>query len=196
MKTSKILLLVVLCTFVGSTMTNKALASLWHLYKQHKVEEQDLNYYKQAANLNDILFREGVPVRMQVAIKVLREIDKQLPKYYPKGPFTRNDFIALAWVESEFRQYEIGTHREKGLFQIMPNEFHEFDITKNYYDVDINTDMAFKVLTEKYKHHKDYKLAIMAYNGLVRNRNVKYSEKYWRAFQRRKIAVDLILGEK
>jgi hypothetical protein len=153
----------------------------------------ELTYYRQAGILNDLLFREGTPVHMTVVVSLLKEIDKNMIKYYPEGPFTRNDLIALAWIESEFRQYETGTHQEKGIFQIMPDEFRGFNVHENYYNVDINTAMAFKVLNGKYKKFKDYKKAIMAYNGLVKFKAGKYSEKYWRAFEKRKIFVDLAL---
>ena len=129
--------------------------------------ETELDYYKEAAMLNDLLFREGTPVHMNVVVPMLKEIDKNLAKYYPNGPFTRNDFIALAWIESAFNQYEGGTKGERGIFQIMPDEFHDFNIHKNYYDVNVNTRMAFRVLDGKYKQYPDYKKAIMAYNGLV-----------------------------
>lgn len=154
----------------------------------------ELQYYKQAAALNDLLFREGTPVHMNVVIAMLKEIDKDLVQFYPDGPFTRNDFIALAWVESEFKQYEGGLHGERGIFQIMPDEFRDFDIHKNYYNVDVNTAMAFRVLTEKYRKQRDYKTAIIAYNGLVYHKG-KLSQKYWKAFEKRRIAIDLVLNK-
>jgi hypothetical protein len=156
--------------------------------------QTELEYYREAAILNDLLFRENTPVHMNVVITMLKEIDKNLIKYYPKGPFTRNDFIALAWVESEFKQFEGGSHGERGIFQIMPNEFQDFNIHKNYYDVATNTHMAFRVLDGKYKRYPDYKKAIMAYNGLIRFKSGRYSQKYWKAFEKRKIAVDLVLN--
>ena len=156
----------------------------------------ELAYYKQAAALNDLLFREGLPVHMDVVVTMLKEIDKNLVKYYPNGPFTRNDFIALAWIESGFHQYENGAKGEKGIFQIMPDEFGDFNIRKNYYEVNVNTRMAFRVLDGKYKRYPDYKKAIMAYNGLIRFKSGKYSQKYWKAFQKRKIAVDLMLNDR
>jgi hypothetical protein len=156
----------------------------------------ELAYYKQAAILNDLLFREGTPVHMNVVITMLKEIDKNLIKYYPEGPFTRNDLIALAWVESGFKQYIGGTHGERGIFQIMPDEFRDFSIHKNYYNVDVNTHMAFRVLDSKYKRYRDYKKAIMAYNGLIKFKSGRYSQKYWKAFERRKIAVDLVLNDR
>jgi soluble lytic murein transglycosylase-like protein len=158
--------------------------------------DAELAYYKQASRLNDMLFREGTPVRLSIVVSVLKAIDKKLPTYYPNGPFTRNDMIALAWIESEFRQFEVGTHGEKGLFQIMPGEFKDYNVHKNYYDVDLNTEMAFRVLDCKFKKHGDYKKSIMAYNGLVHFKNGKYSEKYWKAFEKRKVAVDLLLTER
>lgn len=157
--------------------------------------EKELQYNQDATKLNDLLFREGTAVHMQVVIDMLKNIDQNLKLYYPTGPFTRNDFIALGWVESEFRQYEGGTHGEKGIFQIMPDEFKDFDVRKNYYNVDVNTEMAFRVLDGKYKQQKDYKKAIIAYNGLIYHKG-KLSEKYWKAFEKRKIAVDLILTGK
>jgi len=158
--------------------------------------QKELDYYKQAAVLNDMLFRDGIPVNTNVVVSMLKEIDKNIIMYYPQGPFTRNDFIAMGWLESEFRQYERGTHGEKGIFQIMPDEFKDFDIHKNYYSVDVNTKMAFRVLDGKYQKYKDYKLAIMAYNGLVKLKSGHYSKKYWKSFEKRRIAVDLVLNAK
>lgn len=159
-----------------------------------KQVRKELSYYQQAAVLNDLLFREGTPVHMTVVVSMLKEIDKNLAKCYPEGPFTRNDFIALAWVESEFKQYIGGTHGEKGIFQIMPDEFHDYNVHTNYYNVDVNTHMAFRVLDGKYKKYKDYKKAIQAYNGVVKLKNGKWSEKYWHSFEKRRIAVDLVLN--
>jgi len=167
---------------------------LTRLTAEEAAAKTELQYYKQAAILNDLLFKEGTAVHMKVIVDMLKEIDKNLIKYYPSGPFTRNDFIALAWVESEFKQYEGGTHGERGIFQIMPCEFNDFNIHKNYYNVDVNTEMGFRVLDEKYKKQRDYKKAIMAYNGLIRFKSGHYSQKYWKAFLKRRIAIDLVLG--
>lgn len=156
--------------------------------------KSELAYYEQAAALNDLLFREGVAVNTRVVVTMLKEIDKNVAKYYPNGPFTRNDFIALGWLESEFRQYERGTHGERGIFQVMPCEFKDYNIHKNYYNVDVNTEIAFRVLDTKFRKHEDYKLSIMAYNGLVKLHSGKYSQKYWKAFEKRKIAVELVLN--
>ncbi len=158
-------------------------------------EEIELDYYKQASRLSDSLFKEGTPVRVSIVVELLKQIDKKLPVWYPNGPFRRNDIIAMAWLESEFRQFEVGTHGEKGIFQIMPGEFKDYNVHKNYYDIDLNTEMMFRVLDGKFKKHGDYKKAIMAYNGLVHFKNGKYSEKYWKSFEKRRISVDLVLSK-
>jgi hypothetical protein len=162
--------------------------------KAHVKSTTELAYYKQASKLSDSLFKEGTPVRLSIVVELLKQIDKKLPVWYPNGPFRRNDMIAMAWVESEFRQYELGTHGEKGIFQIMPGEFKDYNVHKNYYDVDLNTEMAFRVLDGKFKRYGDYKKSIMAYNGLVNFKHGKYSEKYWKAFEKRRIAIDLVLA--
>jgi len=155
----------------------------------------ELQYYKQAAALNDLLFREGTPVHVNVVVSMLKEIDKNVAIFYPQGPFTRTDFITLGWLESEYKQYEGGTHGERGIFQIMPDEFQDFDIHKNYYNVDVNTLMAFRVLQSKYHKYPDYKTAIMAYNGLVQYHNGHYSQKYWNNFEKRRVAIELVLNQ-
>jgi hypothetical protein len=76
----------------------------------------------------------------------------------------------------------------------MPDEFKDFDIHKNYYSIDVNTHMAFRVLNSKYKKFHDYKKAIMAYNGLIKFKSGRYSQKYWKAFEKRRISIDLALS--
>jgi hypothetical protein len=193
---NKIHKIVLLVAGIGLSLT---VFLLWRRHEQPKAciktrADTELEYYQQAARLNDVLFKEGIPVRMSVIVELLKQIDQRLPVWYPNGPFLRNDIIAMAWLESEFHQFETGTHGEKGIFQIMPGEFRDFNVHKNYYDVDLNTEMMFRVLDGKFKKQGDYKKAIMAYNGLVHFHNGKYSEKYWKAFETRRIAIDLVLG--
>jgi len=161
------------------------------------VETAEKNiYYEQAVILKGLLAERGLPVNVKVVVKLLKAIDRNIPKFFPNGPFTRNDFIALAWLESALHQHENGTHGEKGIFQIMPDEFRDYGITDNFYDIDINTKMCFRVLKGKYKRWHEYKKAIIAYNGVVHLKSGQWSEKYWRAFYKRRKAVDLALGPK
>lgn len=162
-------------------------------YSEAVDSHENLTYAGQAAILSNLLGKEKVRINQDVMVAMLKSIDLNMPKFFPNGPFTRNDFIAIAWLESSFRQYEDGTHGEKGLFQIMPDEFADWHVTKNFYNVSVNTKMSFRVLNGKYKRWHDYKKSIIAYNGVVRLKNGKWSEKYWKAFLKRKEKVDSVL---
>lgn len=164
------------------------------LSKQHKATAKELQYYKEATLLTDCLYREGMPVSTKTIKETLETIDKELPKYFPNGPYTREDFIAMAWLESAFNQYEGGTHGEKGIFQIMPDEFDANDVKLNKYDIDVNTSLCMTVLKAKWDKFPDYKKAIIAYNGVVRNKRGKWNEKYWKAFEKRRSVVDTLFN--
>jgi soluble lytic murein transglycosylase-like protein len=158
------------CIFVSSIGS----AELSIIQESNRIRVQKLqNYYKSI----------GKHVNRNVIEEILSAIDKYRLKYFPNGPFTRQDFIALAMAESDFHQYEVGSSGEVGVFQIM-----RANISKgidNPFELNINTRLAMKVLRWKFEEHKDYKKAIIAYNGLV-YRKGKLSEKYWKAFQKRK----------
>jgi hypothetical protein len=117
---------------------------------------------------------------------VITAIDKYCEKYFPNKQFVRQDFIALAMLESDFHQYEVGTSGEVGVFQIM--KMHIPKYIRNPFDISINTRLAMRVLRDKFEEHRDYKKAIIAYNGIVRlkRKHGAWSEKYWNSFQARK----------
>ena len=152
--------------------------------------------FEEALLIHYRLQQDGLPTTVAVIEHALAAVDKYLPTYFPDGPFHRDDLIAMAWLESGFHQHEIGTHGERGLYQIMPDEFAEAHITKDFYDIDVQTRMVLHVLRYKRSRWHDYKLTIQAYNGIVRMRDGSWSEKYWRAFVKRKIAVDELLGDR
>lgn len=164
------------------------------MYQQHLALDKDLRYYKEATLLTDCLYREGLPVSTKTIKETLEAIDKLVFKYFPNGPYTREDFIAMAWLESGFNQFEIGTHGEKGIFQIMPDEFEENDIKFNKYDITNNTQLCMVVLKGKFGKFPDYKKAIIAYNGVIRNKRGRWSEKYWNAFLKRRSTVEALLN--
>lgn len=163
--------------------------------QEYKHTKQEMHYLHEAALLSDCIYREHLPVSATAVKEMLVQIDKLLPKYFPNGPYTREDFIAMGWLESAFNQYETGTHGEKGIFQIMPGEFKECHIkNKNKYDIDINTQLCMYVLKAKFDKYPDYKKAIIAYNGVVITKKGKWNEKYWRAFEKRRNAVGTLLS--
>jgi len=186
-------LLISLVMFTPTRTIGEDIPARIRSYSEAADSHENLTYEGQAAVLHELLLKEKVHTDNDVVVAMLKAIDVNMPKFFPDGPFNHNDFIAMAWLESEFRQMEDGTHGEKGIFQIMPDEFKDWGVTKYFYGVNTNTKMAFRVLNGKYKKWHDYKRSIIAYNGVVKLRNGKWSEKYWRAFQKRKMKVDLVL---
>jgi hypothetical protein len=184
-------IIVAVISFLGA----EKLASLSSELEQDRHNMKELQYYKEATLLTDCLYREGTPVSTKVIKETLEAIDAFLPKYFPNGPYTREDFIAMAWLESGFDKYSLGTHSEKGIFQIMPDEFHDNHITQNKYDIKTNTKICMTVLLGKFHSYPDYKKAIIAYNGVVRLKGGRWSEKYWKSFERRREMVEVIFNE-
>lgn len=133
-----------------------------------------------------VLKREGARPNVAIIAKTIREIDRNIPKYFPKGPFTREDFIAIAMTESRFNKHCVGSSGEKGIFQVMPMHW-----TKgNPSDVAVNTQLAFQVMSGKlHEHHGDKRKAVIGFNGYV-VRNGKLIDRYWLAFlkQRNRMA--------
>jgi hypothetical protein len=191
-RTKAILITIVISSIL--TLGVEKIISLLAIARQYKAASIELRYYKEATLLTDCLYRDGVPVSTKTIKEVLETIDCLLPKYFPNGPYTREDFIAIAWLESGFNQYEIGTHGEKGIFQIMPDEFDENNVKLNKYDISTNTQMCMMVLGDKFQKFPDYKKAIIAYNGVVRTKRGKWSEKYWKAFEKRRGVVETLFN--
>ena len=157
--------------------------------------EKEIMYTKQASQIVDYYYRDGTCIRFQVAEEMIKAVDICLPQYFPKGPYTRKDFIALALTETpNLDQYAVGTSGERGLFQIMNNMCNAFGITANHFDIRVNTELAMLVLRDKFEEHKDYRKALIAYNGLV-IKNGRLSDKYWRRFSKYRKDVEIILGE-
>jgi len=193
MHNTKVVLLAVIISSI-LTFGIEKIISLSYIAKEYSATLKDLRYYKEATLLTDCLYREGTPVSAKTIKETLETIDKTLPKYFPNGPYTREDFVAIAWLESGFNQFETGTHGEKGIFQIMPDEFEENNIKLNKYDISTNAELCMTVLKAKWQRYPDYKRAIIAYNGVVRNKRGKWSEKYWKSFEKRRSVVGTLFN--
>ena len=154
----------------------------------------ELKYYREAEEINDYYARFGVVTRVDIIKQTLKAIDKLLPKYFPDGPYERKDLLAIAMVESAFDKFLVGKAKEYGIFQIMPESCKWMGITKNQFEVEVNTELALFVLKKKFDEHQNYKIAIIGYNGIVKRRG-KLSEKYWDKFIRFRRALDDILSE-
>lgn len=155
--------------------------------------EQDQVYVLQASKIVDYYYRQNVPVRFSVVKETLEQIDYFLPIYFPDGPFTARDFIAMAMIESEFNQYLVGKAGEKGIFQIMEESSKWMDVKKNQFDISVNVELSMFVLREKFKKHQEYRKSIIAYNGVIVGSNGKWVETYWKRFYKARTDVDIML---
>lgn len=158
-----------------------------------KASETEIQYQTEANRITAYLYRSNVAVRTDVIIVTLKAVDKYLPKYFPKGPYQREDFIALALTESCYNPYLVGKAGEKGIFQIMEEASSDMGVTRNQFDIDTNTELAMFVLSQKFKKYPDYKKAIIAYNGIVFKKG-KLIDQYWKRFSEFRRVIDDVLG--
>jgi len=156
--------------------------------------QSELKYHKEAEEINDYFARFDVTTRVDIIRQTLKAIDKLLPKYFPEGPYKRKDIITIAMIESSFDKFLVGGSGEYGIFQIMPESCKWMGITKNQFEIEVNTELALFVLKKKFDEHENYKLAIIAYNGLVKRKG-KIDETYWGKFIKYRRALDDILVE-
>jgi hypothetical protein len=190
-------LIAVLVTATVTAGVVQATHAVKHLReKAQRVEraEAALKYHVEAEKINDYYSRSKITTRAVVIRQTLEAIDKNLPNYFKDGPYTRRDLIAIAMVESYFNQYLVGKHKEYGIFQLLPSSAEWAGVSTNHFDIEVNTQMALFVLKKKHDQHKDYKMGIIAYNGVVKSRG-KISEVYWDKFVKARNAVDDILGD-
>jgi hypothetical protein len=160
-------------------------------YKTEALEIQA--YYQTLVNSGD----KKVTPNLKVIEKTLEAIDHTLPTYFPEGPFTREDFIAIAMLESDFHQYELGTSGERGIFQIMKHNVKGKKTWERAYNIEVNTQLAMKVMSWKHQEHPEsLKMTVIAYNGIVHDRRGRLNEKYWRTYLKHKKIVESVLVEK
>lgn len=157
------------------------------VYKAEALKIQ--SYYKVMVKRGD----ERVVPDLRVIEHVLRSIDQYLPKYFPNGPFTREDFIAIAMLESDFHQFEIGTSGERGIFQIMKIHVKSEKSWERMYGIDLNTKYSMIIMRDKYQKRQDFRKTVIAYNGYVVNKRGQLIAKYWRLYLKHKEIVHAIL---
>lgn len=128
-----------------------------------------------AMQIAKVLKREGANPNPHVIAETIREIDKNRKVFFPHGPFTREDFIAIAMTESRFNPRCRGAAGDTGIFQVIGSTP----------DIKRNTRDAFRVMASKYREHHDRRKAIIGYNGYIVH-NGKLRDTYWLAFLKQK----------
>lgn len=189
--------------FIGNYVSKEIDKYKDYIKNRHVITQiqEDQVYVDRASKIVDYYYRQNKAVRFSVVKKTLEAIDYYLPHYFPDGPFTNKDFIAMAMVESSFEQYLVGTSGEKGIFQIMEDMSNSMGVKKNQFDIETNTELGMYVLSEKYKQFPDYRKAIIAYNGVIITKVTdkngkayeKWNDKYWKAFSKAKTDLDIML---
>ena len=116
--------------------------------------------------------------------------------YFPHGPYSYKDIVAVAIIESEFNKFLVGNSGEKGIFQILSpkEEFEEMKMhDANIFDIDVNTHVAYHVLKKKFNKYNDYYMGVIAYNGVRKLDNNTISRKYWDRFESARKNMDILL---
>lgn len=162
---------------------------------RYETLQKRLSYHDAAEKINAYYFTKGEKTSVSTIRETLEAIDFYLPKYFPNGPYQKKDFIALAMAESGFDQYLVGTRKEFGIFQIMPEMCKDLGVMKNQFEVSVNTDMAMAVMKDKFDERKDYKKAIIAYNGYFYKKDGKLYDAYWKRFSKFRRALDDIFPD-
>jgi hypothetical protein len=145
-------------------------------------------YNTLAGSIIEHYFTQGEPYSFKNIKTLLQAIEEVVPKYFSEGPFTEDDFLALAAIESSFNMNQKGKHGETGAFQIKSSRellVKLNDPLANPFDCKTNTRLACHVLKEKYKKYGTYRDTIIAYNGYVVKKG-KVEDKYWKNFQEAK----------
>lgn len=95
--------------------------------------------------------------------------------------FKPNDFLAIAFVESNFDPYAVGKAGEMGTWQVLEwRHFMRKVKGTNPFDVETNGKMFCAELREKNSHHHTYKKTIVSYNGLGA-KGLRYYKKVLKA---------------
>ena len=166
------------------------------LYKHSEAKTQNKIYHNSIRVAG--FYNTAYHTKMNVGIinKVMESAIKYNKEFFPNGPYTYKDIIAIAIIESEFSQFLVGGSGEKGIFQILSptEEFTELKMKHaNIFDIDTNTKVAYHVLKKKFNKHKDYYMGIIAYNGVRKLSDNTVSKVYWKRFEEARNVVDILI---
>lgn len=118
----------------------------------------------------------------------IAQVSQWLGKECIPGVFSAEDYMSLAFVESQFDPFIIGRDKEVGVWQILDWKKLMFEMkASNPFDIWINGSMACHELREKYKKYPNKKQAIQSYNSAHFNLNhyfyynkvMKFKKEAW-----------------
>jgi hypothetical protein len=144
-----------------------------------------------AGLLIDALAEENARIDFADMVKIV-ESSQKYAAMLSSCPFTYKDILAIGWLESDFKRDAVGSHGERGIWQILAwkqylSRIHRWDA----YDIDTNCCMSVMELKDKYADKGNYKDAIIAYNGwVIKDGEVRTT--YYNAFMTRKHKVEAL----
>jgi len=132
-----------------------------------------------------------------IDFKNIYQTIKAIEKYKPETlkEFDLIDLMALAMTESDFDPKAISYANAKGVFQITHMEYlEEINDIKDPFNIDCNVLAGLKILEVKYKYFKDKKKSIIAYNGLVYDKNNNLMENFYNQWSEKRKELQKIYG--
>ena len=179
-------------TVTGTAIGIALLVSIvsYYVVQSYKQKDRDRNF---AAYIVDEFDANNIPVNYNTIYQIIRQGQPIVKKYFSKRQFNIKDVLAIGYVESCYHCDVVGSCGEVGLFQILDPDTSlsrmahvSSDSIKgnkeyDFYDIAMNVEMCCDMLNEKLIWKKNYKHAIIAYNG---------SETYWQKFIRIKKIID------
>lgn len=130
--------------------------------------------YDLAVKLTEFAYKHGEHPRFHNVALIVKESRRQEKVCLP-GIYNMEDYISLAFVESQFDPFTIGSAKEIGTWQILDWRKEMYKLrASNPFDISVNGDMMCSVLKEKYRIHRKYKKAMQAYNGISIFKGYRY----------------------
>ena len=143
-----------------------------------RAQEIDVNLFrriKEHASINTYEEKSTV-------LKALKCINMYRPYILKNIPFDDIDIAAIILIESHFDRFAVSNKGAMGLMQVTHTEYFEKTFGEiDYFDITQNIVAGMKVLRDKYNHHNDKRIAIIAYNGIIINGS-RIVDTYWRKF--------------
>jgi hypothetical protein len=134
----------------------KAVKVLKEVNSLIKVTQEEMFRDQLAGLLVDSLAEENAKVNFFDMVKIV-ESSQKYAAALSSCPFTYKDILAIGWLESDFKIDAVGTHGERGIWQILAWKQYLSQIRRwDAYDVDTNCCMATMELKYKFETKGNY----------------------------------------
>ena len=151
----------------------------YHLYKIYHVKKETKYYSIKSLKeknksknfvflISEYYYKNKAYSSPKTIYKIFRNIEKYRPKILEDLPFDNLDIMAIAMVETDFDNNEVGLFNELSPFQILDwRPYLKFVDGNNIKDIKVSIQVALYILRDKFRHYEDKEIALIAYNGVV-----------------------------